>query len=121
MLTLLESGEMQFALLNYRKLTFIINYFFSDFGFKLFQFQYGTIGSFKIHRYNLIGFVSIPVWYDWEPFIGYLYNLIRHVSIPIWYDWESTLQTREYQLQWFQFQYGAIVSLSLMKMRYDCN
>ena len=75
-----------------------------------FQFQYGSIESNRwrfrtriIANFNsnmvqlrvsfitfslASGYISIPIWFNWEFEFRYRHNCCKHISIPIWFNWE---------------------------------
>ena len=56
--------------------------------------------------------VSIPVWCDWESEMFTNQLVLFEVSIPVWCDWELLFPMIRRHTSRFQFQYGAIGSLT---------
>ena len=110
-----------------------------NFSLRVFQFQYGTImrSSLSISCSFFI-FISIPVWYDYEPLLKRSAAVLNHfnssmvrlwvcfsssssksilISIPVWYDYERLEKIAMALPSTFQFQYGTIMRLMQENIR----
>ncbi len=82
------------------------------------------IGAFSISAGSLL--VSIPIWCDYKQSSRYFQKLAWEVSIPIWCDYKRLCTRHIIRLSLFQFQYGAIISLSelysdILEFRFNSN
>jgi len=62
-----------------------------------FQFHYGTIDTTLLPvSLRGLGYVSIPLWYDWYSCYPSPFPRPKYVSIPLWYDWYHLLSYLSY-------------------------